>query len=217
MNKSIFTKSITLHVNNKKLPPLTIQEADEYLHELSESLEDNQDVTVNIEVLFTNGVKLSEVFIVTKTDDLIEHIIRYHMVGIIRFKSGLLTSSTVDPFKYKNDLANVDTDFYKDLFENYSFFYSKRKMHNRNAVNDDLSKFRNKYAKLIVKEQTRIDIHKSKIKYYEGILAGLDISQNQEDDTKITYTNELNALRSGTDKYQYVAGVIEGIELAQEA
>lgn len=212
MEHEIFTQSIQLHINNKILPPLTIQEADNYLHELCEWLKTEQSITVVVEIVFTDGLKITETFTLTKNDLLLDGIIRYHMVGIIRFKAGLLKSS-IYPEKYQHSLADVDTEFYKKLFCNYSFFYTSKKLRRGKSGSDALKKLRTKYTKLKKKDAERIKELQLNVSFYDGVLAGIDTPVDLKQAVLAKNTAELAFFKAGTAKHSHITGVLEGLQI----
>lgn len=216
MENEILTDYVVLHIHNQKIPALTIKEADTYLLSEACKLESDQHLSVNLELVFTDGVKLIEAFSISKSDSLIDNIIRYHMVGIIRYKAGLLTSTSVDAAEYKKNLENVDTDFYKKLYANYSFFYSIRKNRSIHKHTNDLDKLQHKYKKLILRESKKINAIQNQLKSYEGTLFGLNTPPENVKTVKSQNESKLILLRAGTKEYHYVSGILEGIKLLEK-
>ncbi len=215
MENEIFIDYVLLHVDSKKLPPLKIKDADFYLHSICEKLESNISVCVDIEVVFTDGLKISESFTLKKCDALIDNIIRYHLVGIIKFKAGL-----VDTSKNIGALAGIDTSFYLKLFYYYSFFYNTKKEHTRSKGGkcslNAVEKLKNKYNKYKKRDLSKIYDLNCAVQRYEGILVGLDTVQEEKNNKQIKCSTELLSVPEGTVKHAFLNGVLEGMNMTND-
>lgn len=212
MKVTIVSDGVVLHLENKTLPRLSIQEADAYLMNTIQHLSPDVNIDVKVDIEFNNGTKLTEIITVSNKDELLENIIRYHIIGLIRYKAGLFVPSKEYADKYKKELAEFDTVYYRNIYDNCSFFYSERKDYKRNRQNGICMKLQIKYTKLIRKEEETIRQHQKKLNLYTGVVDGLQLAPNYEDHI-LKYTTEFASLSEGTERYCYIKGILQGMEI----
>ncbi len=159
MKAKHYTDKVVIHVDNKKLPALSIQEADSYLNSLSNKMESEERKQVVVDIKFTDGIVLSETITINKADYLLDNIIRYHVIGIVRYKAGISNNGTI---KLN---SNVDIEFYKQIYEYYSMYYTKKTFSKYEDKNI------NKYQKLINKRLKKISELNKEIEQYEKIIS----------------------------------------------
>ena len=203
-------------MNGTKLPPLQILEADKYLHEEIKKMQPGEHTQCDLKIVFKDNTELLETITLVPEDDCIDNIIRYNIMGIVRYKAGILTQNTQEEnVKYKNALLHINTNFYKKIFAGYSFYYDTTKKLSHLKCNAT-TKIKLKYQKLVQKETEKLEKTESTIAYYNGLLFGLTISEKNIETAITTYIEETANQEKYTYLDQYRLGLLEGIKLVSD-